>query len=117
MKFWEALAEQTKKGGRIKRTHHFFSSTDEKILSSSLVSVDDINADDWELYEESVKTYTFMEAVKLMKDGKRVKRAQWNDSIRKEDDLYFYWSRIGSGRFCPTIGDAEANDWILVEDK
>ena len=115
MKFWEALAEQTKKGGRIKRRDHCFSSTNENgyCFSSSPIFVDDINADDWELYSEPVKTYTFIEAVQLMNQGKFIKRLEKNISfcakagwmITNEDEMINI-----------SIESFLATDWI-VEDK
>jgi|GEM_PF-2722592 len=117
MKFWKALAEQTMKGGKIKRTHHFLSSTDEKMLrSSSLVDLDDINADDWELYEAPVNTYIFSKAVEMMKQGKKMTRPSWMEGSYAQFNEYNYAVKHGDPRNW-SFEDFTANDWILVEDK
>ena len=74
---------------------------------------------DWELYEEPIKMYSFMEAVHLMKEGKKVKRlhGSFGDfSIKRAPcDFIFYCKESIS--FPLRISDVEATDWIIVEDK
>ena len=75
--------------------------------------------DNWELYEEPIKMYSFMEAVQLMKEGKKVKRlhGSFGDfSIKRAPcDFIFYCKESIS--FPLRISDVEATDWIIVEDK
>lgn len=71
----------------------------------------------WLFYEEQPKTYTFMEAIQFMKQGKCIKRKDWSHFIDKRGDSQLYWDRIGAGIYSPTISDIEATDWTIVEDK
>ena len=61
--------------------------------------------ENWELYEEPVKTYSFIEAVQLMKEGKTIKRKYWGSwySMRITYDYTFKF----------TTEDIEATDWMV----
>jgi hypothetical protein len=72
---------------------------------------------DWEIYEAPAKTYTFMEAVKLMKEGKTMRRIIWNtyEYIRFKGGMIMDEGETPDMRFIDE--DFEATDWIVVEDK
>lgn len=59
---------------------------------------------DWEIYEEPEKTYSFMEAVQLVKEGKTVTRRDYVGCKLRES--HFYINKIE---------DIEANDWIVCD--
>ena len=68
----------------------------------------------WELYEEPQKTYSFMEVVKQLKEGKKFERKKWTNSyvrilhgnvLRIREDL----------GYCLSLEDFEAADWIEVK--
>jgi hypothetical protein len=125
MKFWEAMKalEEGKKVRCLKWIKNEFIFKDPK--HGFISDNDDIwkgpsgywICEEWELYEEPVKTYTFTEAIQLMKQGKCIKRKDWIGFIREQGDSHLYWNRLGVGRFSPTIEEIEATDWIIVEDK
>ena len=72
---------------------------------------------EWELYEEPEKTYSFMEVVKGLKDGKKFKRKTWGE-------WYIFYCLTGAtlyvqGKqkidFSPySIESFEATDWVEV---
>lgn len=88
-------------------------------LYTALVSHESIDyALEWEVYQESEKTYTFMETVKGLKEGKRFKRLGWEN-----DDAYIVsykeWNGSvameGKDRNNFIIKDFEATDWVEVK--
>lgn len=60
MKFLEAI-QKLKEGYKIKRPRHSFSFTTDEghQIYSSPISVEDLSSNDWEIFPETVKTYTF----------------------------------------------------------
>lgn len=108
MKFWEAMKalEEGKKvrclrwscSGYIENTRMFNYSEYE-----------------WELFCDPVKTYTFMEAIQLMKEGNKMRRPNYREdsSIFANKIGRIKWSN--GDRFPIDIADIEANDWIAVE--
>lgn len=68
----------------------------------------------WEIYQEREKTYTFMEVVSELKEGKRFRRKNWINPqffLVKEADGYVF---CFSGRTWLQLQDFEATDWIEV---
>ncbi|MEA0971398.1 hypothetical protein Megvenef_01376 [Candidatus Megaera venefica] len=72
--------------------------------------LDEILANDWEIYKKEPELHTFEEAIKLMKEGKTIKRKLWATKVIERDFCDDY-----SVEF--TIDDFEANDWIIVEEE
>lgn len=68
----------------------------------------DVLRDDWEIYEEQPKLHTFNEAIKLMKEGKNIKRKLWTTKVIERDFCDDYSIEFA-------IDDFEANDWVIVE--
>ncbi len=90
MKFWEAM-KAVHEGKSIRRTDWrgsgrvYFNKdiylglcheTDESLGDYFMHSTDFISG--WEIYEQPEKTFSFMDAMKLVEDGKKVKRLGWN---------------------------------------
>ena len=71
---------------------------------------------------EEPKTYTFMEAVKMAKEGKMMTRKEWpKGSFMVYEYEPFYRSVLISSdesrSFEITIRDAEATDWVIVDEE
>lgn len=123
MKFWEAMKaiEEGKKVRLIDR------SVDSSIYSEDNISyalaecsarwIDILIHYEWELYEKPQKTYTFMEVIRGLKEGKKFKRPTWKETN-------FFWSNHSIlvnelneiGHFL-IFDDFEATDWIEVKDE
>lgn len=76
-------------------------------------------AKQWELYSEPVKTFTFSDVVKGLKDGKRFKRKGLSEACLVCVNGGLYWKTYSSPcsplQFWNTsIEDLEAKDWIEV---
>lgn len=73
--------------------------------------------EEWEIYQEPQKQYSFMEILPFLKAGKKVKRKDWKCSIR----LSSYTSEIirySNEPYEPWVAewrDFEATDWIVVD--
>lgn len=70
---------------------------------------------EWELYEEPQKTYTFMEVVQGLKEGKKFVRKYWII-----DNINYVMTIAGlvddNQRVCRLyLTDFEATDWIEVK--
>lgn len=73
------------------------------------------SSDEWEIYKEPPKEYNFLEAVKMMKDGKKMKRKDWVYTwIASKDGMIRNTAFSGSVDYC-SIKDILATDWIVVE--
>lgn len=68
----------------------------------------------WEFYIEPVKTYTFMEAVQLMKEGKKMRRPDWIDKAYVHFNIHGYADKYIDPRNW-NLEDFESIDWIIVE--
>ena len=78
----------------------------------------------WDLYEEPEvpKTYNFMEAVQLIKEGKKVKRRVWpkDKFLVYEYEPYYRLvliCRDESLNRGVEIEDIEATDWVIVDEE
>lgn len=130
MKFWEAMKalEEGKKvrcktwskGGNIYielpigSPNKFLS---ESGRSAQLCISSDLHLfDEWELYEEPVKTYSFIEILPFLKDGKKARRNCFRG------DAHIYLKKTGriswsnGDNFPFSFQDFEVTDWILVEE-
>lgn len=77
----------------------------------------DCNKYEWELYEEPHKTYTFMEVVQGLKEGKKFKRKNFTGWIEtNKNGMIFSFQENDSlgSRYMTYISDYEATDWIEV---
>lgn len=126
MKFWEAM--KLLQEGHIIRRKEWASSygilltllteriidTYEKPFPIHFIS------DDWELYQETEKTYTFTEVVQGLKEGNRYSRKGWivpGTVFIKESSIRIQFSSThNSENYALTIIDLEAKDWIEVKE-
>lgn len=74
--------------------------------------------DEWELYEEPEKTYTFMEVVKGLREGKSFVRAGRDvpDAISSHHKRWpgsYIFTALEPSHF--TLEDLEATDWVEVK--
>jgi len=104
MNFIEAV-KKMQCGKRVRLTHWRNDTYAKRENSSYLISCNqgniyhqfserEILAEDWEIYEEQPKLYTFEEAFKLMKEGKTIKR--------QSSDIEFYFIKTFS-RIIPSF--------------
>lgn len=127
MKFWEAI-KALEDGNKIRCKdwpggYYLYAQLnvyDERILVDeecraifSAIHVDK----EWEIYQDPVKTYSFMESMELLKEGKKVKRKEWHSG----------WLTIERSCICHQdeymdpaprhfyLKDIEASDWVVVE--
>jgi len=111
MKFWEAL-KALEEGKWVSRKH-FDRFKPIRNLSEMAFFLADCCVDEmvnrlnaeWELYEEPKRTYSFMEVVQGLKEGKMFRRRYMQGFLRKET-LHFASFKIE---------DFEATDWEEVE--
>lgn len=83
---------------------------------SSMFCIEEWSLMEWELYEEPEKTYTFMEVVQGLKEGKRFKRKDWGDWFLAYSQCTYIEGKGIPPCFAPfTIENFEANDWIEVK--
>ena len=73
------------------------------------ISGSDILEDDWQIYEEKPKTYSFPEALEAFKNGKKIKRLAYDWAFTKKE--FFTIEQVFS------YEDVTANDWIIIEEK
>ena len=118
MKFWEA-AKALQEGKKVRGVEWIAGMYIDSISYSDGDSVDFLSFREafkveWELYEEPVKTYSFAEALVLMKEGIKLRRPHFREysavCIGK-------WGRIRwcSGDNYPiSIQDIEADDWTII---
>ncbi len=77
---------------------------------------------EWELYEESIKLYTFAQVVKGLRYGKRFRRKHSTWPIQMELALNLTHPRMSSEEIFSivlsemSIEDFVANDWIEVKE-
>lgn len=86
-------------------------------------NVRSILADDWEIYEEEPKTYSFQEAIKLAKEGKKIRSVNWPrhrfiyvDNEDDEDDDYCWFDEQGDYAFLPDY-EKLVSPWEIFEEK
>lgn len=102
------------------------------------VDLDNIVADDWELFEDcdvkdlNITTFTFGEALSNLKKGNKVARKEWNGNayvfiklsllfsleekgMVKHLELFAKTSDGKCGAWNPNSSDCLAEDWMLVE--
>ena len=77
--------------------------------------------EEWELYEEPVKTYSFQEIIPFLKEGKKVKRKNWGISWSLHRTINSDWiirKDIIEDFNLPNIclQNLEATDWVVVDD-
>ncbi len=78
-------------------------------------------SDEWEIYEEPQKTYSFIEIIKGLKEGKKFRRRFWNEesllgSEETQEILGYRRLTNQKGRITTLfIEDFEATDWIEVK--
>lgn len=76
---------------------------------------------EWEIYEEPQKTYTFMEAVQLMKQGKKMGRKNLDGFLNMYDDEKIWFITTANEESYKIflrglkLQDVEATDWVVVE--
>ncbi len=72
---------------------------------------------EWELYEEPVKTYSFMEMIPLLKEGKKFKRPIWGDYfLGYSHSFYLQGKNVPCDASPFNMENIEANDWLEVEE-
>ncbi len=69
--------------------------------------IDEILANDWEIYEEKTKLHTFEKALSALKEGKTIKRKLWTTKVIERDFCDDYSIMF-------TIDDFEAKDWEIL---
>lgn len=66
-------------------------------------------SDDWEIYEEKPKTYTFQEAFEAFMEGKTISRLLYVVRYRKE--------HLHKSGIIFSYDDVLATDWIIIENE
>lgn len=119
MKFWEAMKAvqegktvrftQWAQGLTLNRDDWMVGQFDER----------EFDSDDWEIYEEPKPTFSFMEVVKGLKQGKKFKRPQWGKGVSfgliSKDRPDVRVTFFGCGNSPLILDDFEATDWEEVE--
>lgn len=119
MKFWEAMKalEEGKKVRKSEWDPKYYLVKDKNsgniVDEENNLHADCKQYDDWELYEEPVKQYNFLEAVHLMKKGNVMRRECWRTGFIHSDGLIFK-EKIHN-KFQPIVDDIVAKDWVVVE--
>ena len=66
------------------------------------------------------QTYNFMEAVQLMKEGRKVRRKEWINKWLAHSYDYIFEVRVNSDKFSVRylchLCDLEATDWVVVDE-
>ena len=114
MNFYEALKD-INNGFKVKRPFHKSGNTD---FAPSNITLDDINATDWER-ENFQPTMGFDEVLKGLKEGKKYRRMNWSNEdyhikIHDINGLHL----IVCGTNTPAtlyLHDFEAKDWVEVK--
>ena len=75
---------------------------------SEYFSLSDIEADDWEIYKEEPKTYTFQKAFEAFMEGKTISRRLYVVRYRKE--------HLHKSGIIFSYDDVLATDWIIIEE-
>lgn len=114
MKFWEAM-KYVEQGKTVTP------SDCEYPINKEILTQDALDTgwatywdDEWEIYEESEITYSWMEVVQGLKQGKKYRRKGWSSSIyitSKDEGVY-----VVNGSGYRWIADYEATDWIEVKE-
>lgn len=125
MKFWEAMREmqENNKAVRCKRWYpesHAYLTLSGVVLYQVMGRLDMFAMEEWEIYQEPEKTYSFMEIVPLLKEGKTFKRKK----AHSDYNLYLKLRGLCQGRLfwkcgreaLMDISDIEADDWVEVHD-
>lgn len=111
MKFWEALkCLEQRKPVRRKDFNEVICTFYEMAKFFSDSCIDEISSHlqaKWEIYQKPEKTYTFMEILPMLKEGKRFKRKDWTS---------FHSAMLKDEEINITLADLFAIDWIEVED-
>lgn len=86
-----------------------------KMYDKSSTALGNLILQEWEIYEEPETTYTFMEVVKELREGKKFIRTYW-----RPDRLNMVLTRTGlvNSFLHPQImcvEDFEATDWVEVK--
>lgn len=119
MKFWEAM-KALEEGKKVRMlswpSTSYISNTENTTGLQGCLLISNGWNKIWEIYEEPQKTYTFMEVVKGLKEGKRFRRKDWNNSASfymVSGELYAYdkdkYIKFG-------LQEYEADDWIEVQE-
>lgn len=121
MKFWEAM-KALEEGKRVRYTGwgnsrcYITHSIHTSLIHQ--VNVREMGGE-WELYEEPEKTYSFMEVVRGLREGKAYKRKGWDDHTRPFSwdapmrSPMRYTERTEKHFF--SLNDFEATDWVEVK--
>ena len=124
MKFWEAM-KALEAGKMVRRVcwpkDHWVNSridSDGHPICSTNLAIG-IHAE-WELYQEPERTYSFMEIVPLLKEGRKFKRSCWHSfsylscSLMGQDVIVLN-PFIGTDYWKASLDSLEATDWIEVK--
>jgi hypothetical protein len=114
MKFWEAM-KALDEGKKVRLKKWILDIYLDKYAAYSFIFPYDCS-DEWELYEEPVKTYSFSEIFPFLKEGKQCKRKNSPSClfirdgrlVQEDDRVIFHCIYI-------SLEDLEATDWIVVE--
>jgi hypothetical protein len=112
MKFWEA-AKALQEGKKVRGVEWWGCMLIKFLILTFCFPMQAFKVE-WELYEEPVKTYSFAEALVLMKEGIKLRRPHFREysavCIGK-------WGRIrwcSGDNFPISIQDIEADDWTII---
>lgn len=118
MKFWEAMKalEEGKKVRKKRWEKDAFLPTRRNLDGSEWIILATIGLnEDWELYEEPEQTYSFMEVVKGLKEGKEFRRKSWPN---KEYSIKLFVPGIMNSKTASACylypEDFEASDWVEI---
>lgn len=112
MKFWEAM-KALEEGKKITCLEWAGTSGDyidkERLLANDYAYEGPFShwQSEWELYEEPVQTFTFIQVIQGLKEGKGFKRKSW-----EHPDCVLYNK---NRNIFLILEDFEANDWIWVK--
>lgn len=124
MKFWEAM-KALEEGKKVRCCNWLKHEFIFKELKYGFISyINDIwkgpsgywVCNEWEIYEEPIKTYSFMEILPFLKEGKKIKRNDWSHHWKIINGLIciFCEEEYLPAHIYPKY--LEATDWIIVND-
>lgn len=88
-------------------------STFKEVWSDCEYRVKRMMKEEWELYEEPQKTYSFAEVVKGLREGKKFRRTKDHISMDARENGSVQYSGVGLARGF-FLEDFEATDWVEV---
>lgn len=75
-----------------------------------------ITREDYRIYSEPTKTYTFPEILPFLKAAKKVKRSIWKYEYISINQGNICYCSDFVNLYCLKIEDLKADDWIIVEE-